>query len=295
MDKKDRLAELFPKVRPNLLYISLFCGFVLMVILATRDIQKITFPRYEVIDSITYYLDAMVLQGLSMLLVAWVIYRYLIVQEVSRTSSFFWTIGILIVMMGTLIILEKYVFKPSFLYNRIEESTETAVVAFVANLLGLAGDKKTACPSGFTLRQVVLFLSFMLLHEQQEVWPRIFEGRIARFLKKPFYVLNWAFLILIPFLRFYWQRHILFDIGLSIGIGVFLFWSIIIIMNNSIMKSKEAVQYLTDLVAPIFVFTFTIFLYTEHTLRWLILCWIILMSSGLVYKKLSIRDGEKIL
>lgn len=291
MDKKDRVAKLFPKVRPNLLYFSLFCSFVLMVFLTFKDFQNITFPRYEVIDSITYYLDAMVLQGLSMLLVAWVIYRYLIVQKESRTSSFFWTIGILIVMMGTLIILEKYILKPSFLYNRIEESTETAVVAFVSNMLGLAGDKKTACPSGFTLRQVVLFLSFMLLHEQQ-VWPKIFEGRIVRALKTPFYVLNWAFLILIPFLRFYWRRHILFDIGLSIGIGVFLFWSIAIITNIQIRRSKEAVQYLTDLVAPMFVFTFTIFLYTEHTLRWLILCWIILMSSGFVFRKFSIRDGK---
>ncbi len=292
MDKKDRVAELFPKVRPNLLYFSLFCSLVLMVFLTFKDFQNITFPRYEVIDFITYYLDALVLQGLSMLLVAWVIYRYLIVQEVSRTSSFIWTIGILIVMMGILIILEKYIFKPSFLYNRIEESTETAVVAFVARILRLAGDEKTACPSGFTLRQVVLFLSFMLLHEQQKIWPRIFEGRIARVLKTPFYVLNWAFLILIPFLRLYWQRHILFDIGISIGIGGFLFWSIIIIMNISIMKSKEAVQYLKDLVAPLFVFTFIIFLYTEHTLRWLILCWIILMFSGFAYRKFSIGDGK---
>lgn len=296
MIKETKKSILFPKIRPNLLYISLFCSFILMVFLSTKDIQKITFPRYEVIDSITYYLDAIVLQGLSMVLVAWVIYRYLIVQEVSRTSSFILTIGILTAMMVTIIILEKYIFKPCFLYNRIEESTETAAVAFVANILGLAGDEKTACPSGFTLRQVVLFLSFMLLHEQQ-AWPKIFEGKgkIVGALKKPFYVLNWAFLILIPFLRFYWQRHILFDIGIAIGIGVFLFWSITILINIPITRSKKAVQYLTDLAAPIFVFTFTIFLYMEHTLGWLMLCWTILMISGFVYRKFYIRDGEKIL
>lgn len=286
MDKKDRVAKLFPKIRPNLLYISFFCSFILMVFLSTKDIQKITFPRYEVIDSITYYLDATVLQGLSMVLVAWVIYRYLIVQEVSRTSSFILTIGILTSMMVTIIILETYILKPCFLYNRIEKSTETAVTAFVAHMLGLAGDEKTSCPSGFTLRQVVLFLSFMLLHEQQ-VWSKIFEGRIVRALKIPFYILNWAFLILIPFLRFYWQRHILFDIGIAIGIGVFLFWSITILISIPIMRSKEVIQYLTYLVAPIFAFTFIIFIYMENTLLWLMLCWIILMASGFVYRKFS--------
>lgn len=286
MIKEIKKSILFPNVRSNLLYISLFCGFVLMVFLCIKDIQKITFPRSEVIDSITYYLDAMVLQGLSIVLVAWVIYRYLIVQEVSRTSSFIWTIGILTAMMVTLIILEKYILKPCFLYNRIEESTETAVVAFVSHILGLAEDEKTACPSGFTLRQVVLFLSFMLLHEQQ-AWPRIFEGKIVKVLKTPFYALNWTFLILIPFLRFYWQRHILFDIGMAIGIGVFLFWSITIVVSIPIRKSKDAVQYLTDLVAPIFTFTFIVFLYMENTLRWLLLCWLILMVSGFVYRKFS--------
>ncbi|GAJ15650.1 unnamed protein product, partial [marine sediment metagenome] len=98
--------------------------------------------------------------------------------------------------------------------------------------------------------------------------------------------------------RLYWQRHILYDIGIAIGIGIFLFWSITILINIRITRSKKAVQYLTDLVAPMFVFTFTIFLYMEHTLLWLMLCWVILMVSGFVYRKFSMvaeRDGEEIL
>jgi hypothetical protein len=36
----------------------------------------------------------------------------------------------------------------------------------------------------------------------------------------------------------------------------------------------------------------------EHTLLWLMLCWVILMVSGFVYRKFSMvaeRDGEEIL
>ncbi len=277
--------ELIPDLPLSFMRNSLLIGFLVMICLSNRELQNLSVPHHKIMDFVSYYFDTVMLQGFSILIVAWVISRFLSCKGMSRGAmSFVWALAILGCMMGFELILERIVLKPSFSYDRFEQSVETAMVAFLNQGGHFGGEEKTACPSGFALRQVILFLTFLLIHRQEE-WHRLFEKRVSRALQKTLYPINVGLLFLVPFLRVYWGRHHFFDIGMSIGIGVFTFWSITLLVSNWLRGSMEDFQCLVFMAVPMAAFTFVIFLYTEGPARWLIFCWLLIMVSGLTYRR----------
>lgn len=275
---KVRIKDSLPEIRSNFLYASLILGLIIMVILCLPNLQKFTLPRTPLWNKITKYpLDAGLIQLISALLLAWVIYKYPLKIFAKKSFTAISSVLFVFLIMLVEIVMEKWLFKPSLRYDRLLDSlSEAFFTQFVLTILHMVGEKGTAAPSGFALRQMFLVLPFLIL-SQQEKWKSVFSTKATFVL----YFLNILFFILVPLLRIYRGRHTLFDVGISIGIGTFIFWFFIIIIQ-SLVKKREA-GYLEDLTGFSLIYIFSILFYCHNTTYWLLFSFLVILFLGTVY------------
>lgn len=276
---KLQIKDILPKLHSTFLYTSLIFSLIIMVILALPNTQNLTLPQTTLWNWITKYpLDPALIQLISVLLLVWVIYRYLFKISTKKFSGAIYSLLFVISIMLVEVVMERGLFKRSLAYDRLPGSlSEAFFTNFLVTLIGLGGEKGTSAPSGFVLRQMFLILPFLLL-SQQEKWKHVFSGR-ATFL---LYFFNILFLISIPLLRMYRGRHIPFDVGIAVGIGTFIFWLFVIIIY-SLVKKKENAEYLESFAGFSLIYIFAIFFYTRSAFSWLLFSFLALLSLGIVY------------
>lgn len=272
------IGQTFPGTTSIFLYASAFAAFLFMVLLTLKPLQG-GLPRVALLDSLTYWVDPLLLQGLSLLYVLIVASHYSHIRwETSYTSWKTYVYPIWVLLLVLLAVgLEKPVFKASFLYNRPAsmqaEPFFTALVRqipWISRLL--SREEGTAAPSGFVLRQTLLFLSFLLLAFQKTwgMWRR-----------KTFIMVNILILLFVAFSRVYRASHGAFDIGLGMAIGTFLFWLFYLVSLAFIQPRSRS--FLTDFSLPAVGFTFSILFYCQETSVWLGFSFGSLLVLGIVH------------
>jgi len=178
------------------------------------------------------------------------------------------------------IILEYFIFKPTFSFNRPGESLGdpwfTALLRHYINL-DLNGTEASSTPSGFVLRQTLLALALVFFIHQ----PNFFAS--GRQWKLPLlHSTNIFVLFVMAWSRLYVGSHRLFDIAIAIGLGGFLFWITVFV---SLSFKIEVRSRIGDFVLPALTFVFMILLYSQHFVRWVLFCASAIIILGALFNR----------
>jgi len=283
---KQFVQHYFPEIRPNLFHISFLFSFVIMMGLCLPPLQNLRFPRSNLLDGITYILDPSALQLFSVFLLIYVTYKYFY----KASSNAFLSALMPFIFVGTFLLfgalIEEYIFKSTFQYNRPENSMpEPWLTNFMfSHIFTHATRKGTATPSGYAFRQTFILLMFLLL-TQQKNWKNIMGiGRMFINTSSIIYALNFTFLILVSLSRVYRGTHYLFDIGIGIGLGTFLFWVLTAFVCFLAHREKQR-EFLRDLSFHSITYTVTMLFFSQETVYWLGISWFFLVVIGLLYNK----------
>lgn len=274
---KLRIRDILPELHSNFLYASLILGFVIMVILCLPKMQFFL-PRTALWNWVTKYpLDAGLIQLFSVLLLVWVVYKYLFKISAKRPFSVIFSLLFVFLIMAAEIAMENWLLKPSLRYNRpLDSLGEGFFTSLLKALLVRGGEEGTSAPSGFAMRQMFMILPFLLL-SQQKKWNDVFSTK-ATFL---LYFFNISFLISIPLLRIYRGRHTLFDVGISVGVGTFIFWLVAIIIYSLAKERRK--DYLEEFTGFSLIYLFSIFFYCHRATYWLLFCFLAVLFLGVIY------------
>lgn len=226
---------LFRKFPYSMFYLSIFFSIFLTLLLtpfaATLDKTFLfrAFPT-DLLKSIeiasrSIFLDPFLIHIFTGLFAGWLLFK--IAKTTLKNSPrktiyalFFFTLPWLLLFASY--ILTKYVFKPSFGFQRPPDYTignESPIVYIFHSILG-SGE---SAPSGFVVRQMLLMFTILLLNRHEST-P----------LKKK-YLINIVNIsailsvILVGLLRVCIGSHSLFDISFAIGCGAMIFWLIYVI------------------------------------------------------------------
>jgi len=139
---------------------------------------------------------------------------------------------IFVAILGSAIVLTDYWLKPTFHYDRPSEEYRLPEPPFTETFNDLLNrepeaDKPTSAPSGFVLRQLFLMLLLFIL---AQVTFLLLSSRLPRWrkaiivLKSGFYSLNILMFCWVAFSRVWRGNHTIFDVGISIAVGILIFW-----------------------------------------------------------------------
>jgi len=274
----------FPLVNRNMLYFSFFSALLLLILLSSKFFQY-SLPHNIFINRLTYILDPLILQLFSFLLLIILAFKFIYKpdkNEIAHKTSFLYYVLFLFILLFSEIILEFFVLKPSFHFNRPAKSMEES---FFINFLihnkliknFISGKNGSSAPSGFTLRQIFIFYSYLILHIQNN--KSINFKRIKNITISLYSIL----MVIICLSRIYRNAHSFFDIGLGIGIGTLIFWFIYIAFLKLLKLDHIPKNDLTgDFILPGISLCFTILLFCQRTELWLGFSLSIFVLLGLI-------------
>jgi len=125
-------------------------------------------------------------------------------------------------------------------------------------LLGMDSGGATSTPSGFALRQSILFVFYLVL--QCNFRPRrAISGRLLT-------TANSGLFALVLFGRFAMGMHTVFDILLGVAVGILVFW----LGFGVHAGAKGTLRYMEELVAPGAVCFLVIEFYCHRPNHWLL-------------------------
>ncbi len=268
-------------VSPLFFYMSIFAGLFFMILLASDERFKgQVFGRIDFLDKLTYWLDPTLINLLSVVAVVVVatmsararVHKTL--RSTSERRAFFTgqallTASLVIVLLYLGALLETWLkanFKPSLAPWTLPE---LPLHRYLFGFLGQAEDR--GIPSGAYLRQWWLTLALVHFHEQLMIQSHI--RRRPRVLRSiAVLVACTVVFCIVAAVRAYRGWSTLFDVGISIGIGTFTFWLVVLLPKSRLMGRKE---YITDLLGISFVF-FTFFvLLSADSWRWMLMALIL--------------------
>ncbi len=174
------------------------------------------------------------------------------------------------IMMLLATFLEMFLLKPSFAYAR---PATQLTDSFVARHI-LSHGMRSATPSGFVLRQVIVLFSFLVLSFQGK-WKEVVSSKRG-WKNTLLHFSNYAFFLLVIFLRTYRAQHTLYDVGLAIGLGTLIFWSLAVI-GSFLIHREKAVKHARYFFLPAFTYLLVFLLYTQETTYWIIFSTILLI------------------
>jgi hypothetical protein len=272
----------------NLMYQTSFACLFFMALFSLKSLadfvsQKMI-VRNSVLDAIALRVfDVTILQAVSVLIVAFVILRALRLQGAewaSKRQSVLYIaifIGIILCIEFT---LEKVVFKPTFSFNRpAEHIGEPWFTEFLRYYYDYDLRKGSSTPSGFVVRQTMLALLFVLAIHQ----PQFLQARKVTMLSILHFA-NISLLLFMAWLRLYTGAHRLYDVAIAIGIGGFLFWTLIFIFLSF---RNEIRSHIGDFALPALTFAFMILLYSQHFARWVLFCLVVITTLATLFHPIS--------
>ncbi len=164
------------------------------------------------------------------------------------------------------IVLENYLFKPIFHEIRPAQQytiAEPPVTAFFERLLNMESEPgaPTSAPSGFVLRQMILFCTILVL--AQKLVPR--KGLFAFIL-----CVNAGLLILMAVSRVLVGAHTFYDAGIAFGVGNIVFWPSFFLVYSFLGK-KQSETHITDVAALCLLLIPICFLLSEESSPWVII------------------------
>jgi hypothetical protein len=205
--------------------------------------------------------------------------------------------GLLIVLVLILVSLFiELILKPSLHYVRPPLNYQKGESWLIKLLIG--EDKReglTSCPSGFALRQIFIYLTSLILLNQNpgtiftkkkiEKFYFLFklDSQTLNYFQKhnlTVLILQSIFLLYIFFSRVYRGSHTLFDIGVSLGSGVYSYW----VLFCAFLKLKGIeIKHIPDIHYVSFVFIPLIFFYSRSAVTWTALSFLIITFLAIMY------------
>lgn len=252
---------------PQFFYFSSFLGLILTFTLSlifSRIKLGELFPHFPGplwLDRLTYILDPFAIHFISLLFLCWLIFRIGQNQGWSKQESLIACLIPVAILIMSYLVGDK-LFKPSFNYDRpfqYQNIYEPPITRLLQNLFGSG----SGVPSGFTMRQIVLYLTFLCSwrHPQSPLHTLGLKAYLIHFL-------NILFVVLVPLLRIYRNAHSPFDVFMSIGTSIIIFWLIVVPLYALVF---EKYKNLIGRFAGIYLlFASLLIFYTQNAPRWII-------------------------
>ncbi len=212
--------------------------------------------------------DAMLWQGLSVILLI------VTIEVRDQQENIRWIKVLLesaVVVLGTIAIMglevfvEKVFFKPSLFYLRptitLGDGPVTELFYRILQFLGVELGKGTgtSAPSGFALRQTIIFLLITMYRNRFLKHNSLKSNTISG--------LNITFLLLVLLSRLLIGAHTVSDLGLGTGIGILSFW----LAFSLIEVVKGRLEYLEELAVPGLTYFLTVLFFCHNPTHWLLL------------------------
>lgn len=221
----ERRSVVFPTA---LMFNSMFVSLCLMVILTLEYFAAFrpAISKYsEVQVFVLFNIDVLLWQSLSLLLLIFIAYQTFSkhlsdIKTLTAVASY----CVLVILIITA--LEVYVLKPTFKYNRpttpiVEPVYTEFLSSWLRQLFRISSDSVgTSTPSGYALRQTVIFLATLFVYAQKRVKKHIAWIVI---------VTSAIITIFVCAQRVFILSHTVFDLGISIGLGTLIFWIVIFV------------------------------------------------------------------
>ncbi len=272
----------------NLMYQTSFACLFFMALFSLKSVADFVSERLVVHTAILDFIalrvfDVLLLQILSIFAAALAVLFALRRQGANWTNKKYALIFPLIVIGGMIVsefILESLVLKPTFSFNRPGETIgEPWLTDFLRNYYDSDYKKGSSTPSGFIVRQTMLSLLFIFSVHQ----PHFFKYR------RTFKLLLCYFLVIfvlafMAWLRLYTGAHRFYDVAIAIGIGGFLFWAGVFIFLSF---SEQIRSHIGDFALPALTFAFMVLLYSQHFLRWMLLCGGVIVALTTIFHPIS--------
>ena len=229
---KIRLSLLLPTLPQTLSLTALLVAWVLMT-LGGLSLHAWRYPdalRYPMLDSLSYWLDPLFVQGSSVVFVAGVLTQYQAktvhgkMTLLIRLLLFFkWTFLLFLCLVITLG-LERSVFKPVFSLPRPLQASDPLGETWLTGAIGNMGESSDV-PSGYAIRQITLFLFSLWVVSQPDFPPM---GRLsARGAQLCVVSVSGLATVWVCFSRVYRLNHSLLAITVAVGVASMLFWTLL--------------------------------------------------------------------
>lgn len=271
----------------NVLYQTSFACLFIMALFSLKPVAEFlssSIHRTAFLDWLALrILDPVIIQCLSLLIVSYAALHYFKrchVAWASNRGAILYPLLVLGLLLIVEIILEYFVFKPTFSFNRPGDSLGdpwfTALIRHYVNL-DLNGTEASSTPSGFVLRQTLLALALVFFIHQPNFFP---SGRQWRLLL--LHSTNIFVLLLMAWSRLYVGSHRLFDIAIGIGLGGFLFWIMVFVILSFKVEVRSRIS---EFALPALTFVFMILLYSQHFVRWALFCASAIILLGALFHR----------
>jgi hypothetical protein len=235
------------------------------------------------------WLDPVILQGISTLFVGAIVITYRFPERplfASLRAEWGKCIGALSLIVGSLFVLfvlERLWLKPAFGYDRPASIVEDSLIL---HWLGITAQRVgTGCPSGFVMRQVwLLYCGLAIVCSRSTTEPiryYAYWGWRASFMIAVIFLLT----SLVAFLRIARGAHTLFDVGMAIGAGTFLFW--FFYFFAAMVYRSAARELYGDMIAFSIAFLCLFTFYSKREGSWIISGFVIVLFQNLVPSQLQ--------
>ena len=267
-----KMIDSIPLVPQSVFYGSLLVALTALLAMGNEQGTTKWSPTVKWADVLSYWLDPVLVQGISIVLVTLIImaYRYqnesLLYSIRYRYISLAATFTLVLLPLVGTYLLEIYWLKPGFGYDRPGAFNRDS---WLTQWLGLTIDSHdTACPSGFALRESwLLVLGFAFASTKSRTAPHRYYSMWRLSTAGLLGLLTIACAV-IGFVRIARHAHTPFDVAMGIALGVYMFW--IFYFSAASMRGLELWDYGTDLLAVSAIFIPIFLFYARHTVEWAI-------------------------
>jgi len=285
--------ELVPLVRQSVFFRAVSAALALVVVmlcLGERSQTAWEAPPPWVL-TVSYWLDPLLLQGLSVLAVGLVVMGYrrpsLTIRNIlwrRKLQCFTACVCVGLSLVLSYVLGEVWL-KPAFGYQR---PTSFHGDSFILEWLGIM--TLQGCPSGFMVRQIWLFLLVVVFAGAScSTHPARGDLRWTRRSKLVMLVLI-ACTVLIACVRLARRAHTVFDLAMGIATGVYLFW--LVYYLRAALWRKVGRQSCTDMVGISCVFLPVFLIYSKTGMLWTVSAVIIFALLGVGHWLPPHMDGE---
>lgn len=301
-------------------YLTIAVSLCSMIALGAQGIRAAPLPHSPFLDWLTYTVDTLFVQVLLAFAVSCAI-GLLIFLEVSArlchlpiwqrvrssrvprilTAAVLLAVCIaagaafVLLLMGVEFDLERRFFKPSFFVARPDDALpDPPFTTLLEGWLGAdTGEKPefgSGAPSGYVLRQWWLFMLVVVVTEQ--LVRRAHDDRLRAWYRLLVYGVVVLSVVYVALSRVYRMHHTLFDVGIAIGLGTFVFWLVAVVPGAILNRDR---RYITELGGSAFAYLFLFFFYSESSYRWVIGALVVFAFLALVYLLAERRESRRTL
>ena len=286
------------RVSDPFFYVSILIALCAMVLFTRSACEQYHIPRLSILNSVTFVFDPLFLYAVSCLLLFWQIHAFLTSSKMT-TSKFwpiFWAFLSVVALALSGYLVADVLLKPVFQYDRSPISLQLGEPWLIKLFVGSYRTGLDSCPSGFVIRQVFVYLTCLLLLNQnlgtvfsKDKAQKLCElfsvlkiqqiGRI-RLRNLSFFWIQTLILIFVVFSRIYRGTHTFFDVGVSIGSGTYVYW---LMVCSFLWFNKVECRFLPDIEYVSLIFIPLCFFYSRSAVVWTVVAALIISFLGIMY------------